>query len=336
MAGRKRNLIENPFHDLGKIEKRYRAECLQCGATFESYRTKTHICRVVNDDLKKLYANVINTACKLCGKNFGNKSNAKKHLRLGRCKQNQKIPTATLPIPQQQLIEMPKYCEIVTETSINTTSEHLNGRNGIDDETVNTIELKNDSSLTCNQSLGLTSASGNNKDDEEINTCNEINKITSKELATVLNMSDSIELRPEQEAKKLTAVLPKSQQPLTEKPKYCETVSEARTNSNTTPDQLIENNDNVDETANAKAIEIKNDSALTSGQPLGLTSDIENNKDDEEIIYVNTYKQTDKISSELAAVSNMINSIELRAVQKVQEPTIFRPVYIDGPNVAYE
>lgn len=95
-------------------------------------------------------------------------------------------------------------------------------------------------------------------------------------------------------------------------------------------EQIIVNN--FDESANIKEFKA---ALISNGDPL-TSEGIKGNDDDDEIVYINTYKQRDMLSYQLRAVSSMIDSVDLRAAQKIQKPTIYRPVYMDGPNIAYE
>lgn len=57
---------------------------------------------------------------------------------------------------------------------------------------------------------------------------------------------------------------------------------------------------------------------------------------DDEIVFVEKYNQSDKIRSELAEAAKMIDHVELHAVQSIPKPTVFRPIFIDAPNLAFE
>lgn len=379
MVGRKRLPIENGFKDLGKDGKRYRVQCTTCGASFEAFRGKNHICSAVDEENQILYEkHLANNSCTLCGQSFSNIGNAKKHLRLRRCRN---LPTKPVPLPTTPLVEEPtevsgaisdefiedltaqiipvaseinafvetelladqlvaasemidsvalqpppplieevKHCNHTTEATSSASAEAEQIIDNNFDDSANIIECK--AALLRNKEDPLASESI--KGDDEIvnvNTYKQKRMLLSHQLTAAFEMTDGVALHPPP--------------PLFEEVKHCNNTTEATPSATSVgasarAEQIIVNN--FDESANIKEFKA---ALISNGDPLTSES-IKGNDDDDEIVYINTYKQRDMLSYQLRAVSSMIDSVDLRAVQKIQKPTIYRPVYMDGPNIAYE
>jgi hypothetical protein len=109
--GRKLKQVFPPFVDLGIVAGRHRAQCSKCMSKFEVNRIGTHEC--ASKQFEKLYENITENKCKLCGKAFLNVRNARKHLRQKQCRTLKKIsiqessnsdnPNSS-PTPQSRLL----------------------------------------------------------------------------------------------------------------------------------------------------------------------------------------------------------------------------------------